>query len=180
MEFTLTKPQKEIQKAAREFAKGEFVKELAQEMDKSGTFPTRIWQNAADLGFIGIHFSEDLSGGGLGVLENTLIAEEFSKNDSTIGAAIMFSCFAAEYLLRFGSDRQQQAFLPDVMEGRKLSGAAFFGAENKPGSSGNMPSAEQTNDGWRLSGEVDYVINGGKAAFYCILCSKGGDRHSLW
>ena len=85
MEFRLTKPQKEIQKAAREFAKGEFDKELAQEMDKSGTFPTRIWQNAADLGFIGIHFPEDLSGGGMGVLENTLIAEEFCKKDSTIG-----------------------------------------------------------------------------------------------
>ena len=85
MEFQLTKPQKEIQKAAREFAKGEFDKELAQEMDKTGEFPIEIWQNAAELGFIGIHFPEELSGGGMGVLENTLIAEEFCKKDSTIG-----------------------------------------------------------------------------------------------
>ena len=176
MEFQLTKPQKEIQKAAREFAKGEFDKELAQEMDKSGTFPTQIWQNAADLGFIGIHFPEDLSGGGMGVLENTLIAEEFCKSDSTIGAAIMLSCFAAEYVLRFGSKEQRQTFLPDVMEGRKLSGAAFYGAENTPGVSGNTPSAEKTSDGWRLSGNIDYVINGGKADFYCILCSTGSDQ----
>jgi len=176
MEFQLTKPQKEIQKAAREFAKGEFDKELAQEMDKSGTFPTQIWQNAADLGFIGIHFPEDLSGGGMGVLENTLIAEEFCKSDSTIGAAIMLSCFAAEYVLRFGSKEQRQTFLPEVMEGRQLSGAAFYGAENKPGVSGNTPSAEKTSDGWRLSGNIDYVINGGKADFYCILCSTGSDQ----
>ena len=173
MEFQLTKPQKEIQKAAREFAKGEFDKELAQEMDKTGEFPSKIWQNAAELGFIGIHFPEELGGGGMGVLENTLIAEEFCKKDSTIGAAIMFSCFAAEYLLRFGSDQQRQAFLPDVIEGRMLSGAAFFGAENRPGSSGNTPAAEKTDAGWRLSGEIEYVINGGKAGFYCVLCSNG-------
>jgi alkylation response protein AidB-like acyl-CoA dehydrogenase len=176
MEFTLDKSQKEIQKAVRDFAKGEFDKEVARELDRSGTFPTRIWQNAADLGFIGIHFPEDLSGGGMGVLENTLIAEELCKNDSTIGAAIMLSCFAAEYVLRFGSQEQRRTCLPDVMEGRMLSGAAFLGAENKPGDPGNLPTAEKTDDGWRLSGNVDYVINGGKAGFYCILCSDGNEQ----
>ena len=33
MDFELTKSQKEIQKAAREFAKGEFDKDLALELD---------------------------------------------------------------------------------------------------------------------------------------------------
>jgi alkylation response protein AidB-like acyl-CoA dehydrogenase len=171
MEFQLSKSQKEIQKAVREFTKGEFDKESAQEMDKTGEFPIQIWQKAADLGFIGIHFPEELGGGGMGVFENTLIAEEFCKKDSTFGAAIMFSCFAAEYLLRFGTDQQKQTFLPDVIEGRMLSGAAFFGADGRSGSMGNGVSALKTKEGWQLSGEIDYVINGGKAGFYCVLCS---------
>ena len=54
MDFELTKSQKEIQKAAREFAKGEFDKELALELDRKHEFPTKIWQKAGDLGFIGI------------------------------------------------------------------------------------------------------------------------------
>ena len=111
----------------------------------------------------------------MGVIENTLIAEEFCKKDSTIGAAIMLSTFAAEYLLRFGSDRQR-AFLSDVIEGRILSGAAFFGAESASDPAENAPAAERTDNGWRLSGAVDYVINGGKAGIYCILCSSGGDQ----
>ena len=36
MDFELTKSQKEIQKAAREFAKGEFGKELALELENKG------------------------------------------------------------------------------------------------------------------------------------------------
>ena len=35
MDFELTKSQKEIQKAAKEFAKGEFDKELALELDRN-------------------------------------------------------------------------------------------------------------------------------------------------
>ena len=179
MEFELEKSQKEIQKAVREFAKGECDKEVAHEMDKSSAFPTRIWQNAAQLGFIGIHFPEEFSGGGMGVLENALIAEEFCKKDSTIGAAIMLSCFAAEYLWRFGSDQQKEAFLPDIMEGKMLSGAAFYGAEPQPGSTAHAPVAEKISDGWLLSGNIEYVINGGKSGFYCALCSNSDDKSHL-
>ena len=77
MDFELNKPQKEIQKAAREFAKGEFDKELALELDRKHEFPKNIWRKAADLGFIGVHYPEKYSGQGLGCLENILIAEEF-------------------------------------------------------------------------------------------------------
>ena len=42
MDFELTKSQKEIQKAARDFAKGEFDKDLALELDKKHEFPEKI------------------------------------------------------------------------------------------------------------------------------------------
>ena len=82
MNFELTKSQKEIQKAARDFAKGEFDKDLALELDRSHEYPEKIWRKAADLGFIGIHFPEQYSGQDLGVMENILIAEEFCRQDS--------------------------------------------------------------------------------------------------
>jgi len=89
MDFELTKSQKEIQKAAREFAKGEFLKELALELDRKHEFPEIIWKKAGELGFIGIHFPEEYSGQGLGVLENILVAEEFCSRDSTIASAVI-------------------------------------------------------------------------------------------
>ena len=59
MDFELTKSQKEIQKAAREFAKGEFDKELALELDRKHEFPTKSWLYAGALGFIGILYPEE-------------------------------------------------------------------------------------------------------------------------
>jgi len=104
MDFELDKAQIEIQKAAREFAKGEFDKDLALELDQKHEFPEKIWQKAAELGFIGIHFPEEYAGQGLGVLENIIIADEFCARDSTIGSAVILAGFASECVLRFGSE----------------------------------------------------------------------------
>ena len=122
MDFELTKSQKEIQKAAREFARGEFDKELALEMDKKHQFPTKIWKKACGLGFVGVHFPEVYSGQDLGVLENIIIADEFCARDSSIGSAVILSAFASECVLRFGSEELKQRFLPPVAEGKVISG----------------------------------------------------------
>ena len=116
MSYQLSKSQKEIQKAARDFAKGEFDKDLAYELDKNQEFPEKIWKKAADLGFIGMHFPEAYSGGELDMLDNVLLAEEFCRKDSTIGCALMLSGFASECVLRFGSNElKDEPLLPDSL-----------------------------------------------------------------
>ena len=125
MDFELSRSQKEIKKAAKDFARGEFSKELVLELVKKHEFPKKIWKKAADLGFIGIHFPEEYSGQGLGVLEIILVAEEFCSGDSSIGSALILSSFASECILRFGSDELKEKFLPPIAEGKMLSGGAF-------------------------------------------------------
>ena len=88
MEFELSKTQKDIQKAVRDFTKGEFDKELALELDKKHEFPRKIWQKAGDIGLIGVHFPEEYSGQGMGSLEDILVIEELCRSDSTIGSAV--------------------------------------------------------------------------------------------
>ena len=75
MDFELTKTQKEIQKAVRDFAKGEFDKELALELERKHEFPRKIWKKAGKLGLIGVHFPEEYCGQGLGSLEDILVVE---------------------------------------------------------------------------------------------------------
>jgi alkylation response protein AidB-like acyl-CoA dehydrogenase len=125
MDFELNTSQKEIQKAARDFAKGEFDKELALEMSRNHEYPKKIWEKAADLGFVGIHFPEEYSGQGLGVLENIIVAEELCRGDSSIGSAVILASFASEIILRFGSDEMKEKLLPPVAEGKMLSAGAF-------------------------------------------------------
>ena len=72
MDFTLTKEQKDIKKAAAEFAAGEFLPELILECDSNHRFPREVYKKAGELGFIGLDYSEIVGGGDLGVMENVL------------------------------------------------------------------------------------------------------------
>ena len=170
MNFELTKPQKEIQKAARDFAKGEFDKDLALELDRKHEFPKKIWKKAADLGFIGIHFPEQYSGQGLGVLENILVAEEFCSRDSTIGSAVILSSFASECVLRFGSADLKEKFLPPVVEGKMLSAGAFTEPDHGSDITRMDTTALKDGDEWVINGSKIFITNGEIAGYYCVLC----------
>ena len=97
----LNRSQKQIQKAANDFAKGEFDKDQALAMENANEFPDAIWKKAADLGFIGVHFPEAYSGGGMGLLDACLISEAFCRKDSSIGTALALSASGAECMVRF-------------------------------------------------------------------------------
>jgi len=71
----LDKSHLQIQKAVRDFVRGEFKKDVVEALVEENAFPEAIWKKAAELGFIGIHFPEAYAGAGLGVFENALIAE---------------------------------------------------------------------------------------------------------
>jgi alkylation response protein AidB-like acyl-CoA dehydrogenase len=175
MDFELTKSQKEIQKAAREFAKGEFDKELALELDRTHEFPTKIWKKAADLGFIGVHYPEKYSGQDLGVLENIIIADVFCAQDSSIGSAIALASFASECVLRFGSDELKQKFLPAVAEGEMLSAGAFTEPDHGSDITSLDTTAVREGDEWVINGTKTFISNGGMAGFYCTICQTDDD-----
>lgn len=166
----LSRSQKQIQRAAREFAKGEFDKELTADLEKGRTYPKKMWEKAAELGFIGLQFPEEYSGGGMGLIEVCLIAEELCRKDSTMGSVLMLAGFGAECLHRFGSDALKRVYLPKVAEGGILAGAAF--AETARGHDLTVldTTAVREGDEWVINGVKKHVINGGEAGFYLVLC----------
>ncbi len=166
----LDKSQKQIQKAVRAFAKGEFDKDAILEFEKSQEYPKKIWQKAADLGFIGIHFPEEYSGASLGVFENAIIAEELCCKDSSMGITLTMAGYAAECLLRFGSDELKDKYLPQIAEGAMLSGGAFTEPGNGYDVSRLSTTAEKDKDHWVINGKKTFVVNGGVAGFYIVIC----------
>ena len=175
MDFELSKAQREIQKAARDFARGEFDKELALELDRKHEFPVKIWQKAAHLGFLGIHFPEKYSGQGMGVLENVIVADEFCRRDSSIGSAVILAGFAAECILRFGSEALKEKFLPPVAEGRMLSGGAFTEPDHGSDITRMETTAVRQGNEWLINGTKTFITNGGMAGFYTVLCQSDPD-----
>ena len=171
MDFGLNAEQKQIQKAVKEFVKGEFDKNLISEMEENHEYPEKIWKTAADLGFIGIHFPEEYSGQGMGVLENILVAEALCAGDSTVGACLILADFASEILVHFGSEEQKKTWLPKVAEGEVLSCGAFTEPDHGSDITSVNTVAVKDNGEWVINGSKIFITNGGPlAGFYSVLC----------
>ena len=170
MEFELSKTQKDIQKAVKDFTKGEFDKELALELDKKHEFPRKIWQKAGDIGLIGVHFPEEYSGQGLGSLEDILVIEELCRSDSTIGSAVALSSFASELVMHYGSDEQKEKWLPQVAEAKILSAGAFTEPDHGSDITFMDTTAVKEGNEWVINGAKTFITNGGLAGFYSVMC----------
>ncbi len=170
MDFKLTRTQKEIQKAVRDFCKGEFDKDLALELDRKHEFPTKIWQKACQIGLMGVHFPEKYGGQDMGCMECILVVEELCRNDSTMGAAVALAGFASELLLHYGSDALKERFLPAVAEGRMLSAGAFTEPDHGSDITSLDTMAVKEGEEWMINGTKIFITNGGMAGFYNVLC----------
>ncbi len=171
--FELDRSQKEIQKAARDFAKGEFDNNLTLELEANRKFPKKIWEKAAELGFIGIQFSEDYSGGDLGILEASLIAEAFCCVDSTLGIALTLSGIGSELIARFADDKLKEKILPKICEGNMLSGIGFSETNHGLDLSSINTCAEFNGDTIVINGKKTHVANRGTKGAYLLLCRTG-------
>jgi len=176
MDFELTDEQKDIQKAAREFAQGEFDPDLAFELDQEGKPPESIWKKAAQLGFIGIYYPEEFGGQGLGFFENVLLIEAFCRVDSGIGSALSMADLGSEVILTFGSKEQKQRFLIPLTKGEKRMTIAFSESEDPYDLSSLSSLVEKKEEGYLLQGEKRFVANAPLADWLIILCKDSREE----
>jgi alkylation response protein AidB-like acyl-CoA dehydrogenase len=180
MDFELSNEQKDVQKAAMEFAKGEFDPDLALELDRTGQFPESIWKRACQLGFIGIHYPEEFGGQGLGLFESLLVIEAFCKVESGIGSALSMLDQGSEVILRFGSKEQKEQFLPPITRGEKRLSTAFTESEDGKDLSSISTVVEKDGEGYILQGEKKFVLMASFANAFLTLCKESASKMSTF
>lgn len=172
MDFELSDEQIDIQKAAFEFARGEFDPDLAFELDQAGQFPETIWKKASRLGFIGLHYPEEFGGQGLGLLEQVLVIESFCRVDSGIGSALATVDLGSEVVLKFGSYEQKKSFLPLLTKGEKQMSIAFSESEDGKDFSSVSTSAEKKDREYLIHGKKRFVPHASRADLLLLLCKE--------
>jgi len=176
MDFRLTKEQADIQKAAMEFASGEFDPDLALEWDRDQHFPKALWERACSLGFIGLQYPEDCGGQELGFLESVLVTEVFCRHDSGIGMALALSDFGADLVVKGGGEEQKRAVLPLLAQGKGLLTFAVLeeGYALRPFAT----RAVESNSGYRITGEKFFVTLGDLSSFVIVACQDAGEDNA--
>ena len=177
MNFDLTKEQRDIVRAAKEFAEGEFP-QVAQEFDRQETFDLDLWRRACELGFVGVFIAEEYGGAGLGFLEHCLINEEFWAVDPGCGQACLSTTFGSELVQIFGTEEQKQAILPRLVEGEAIIATAI--TEPGAGSDPTMAStAAVLEEGeWVINGAKMFTTNGTLADHVILFCQTDPEHES--
>jgi len=184
MNFELTKAHKDIQKAAREFARGEFT-DVAREYDIHQTFPEKIVRKAKELDLIGLFIPEAYGGPGFGYLEQAMVLEEFWKIDPGIGQELSSITFGAEELLLFGTEAQKKKWLPPLFSGDAIMGFAITEPDAGSDTAAATTTAVLEGDEYVINGSKVMIGNGTVGTFQLVYCltnpevERKTSRHSI-
>jgi alkylation response protein AidB-like acyl-CoA dehydrogenase len=174
----LTTEQKDICKAAREFAEKEF-KDRAKDFDEKEEFDLSIVKRAAENGFIGVFIKEEYGGAGLGFLEHSLITEEVWRVDPGCGQNICSAGFGAEMIQTFGTEDQKRFYLPKIASGEAIIGTAI--TEPDAGSDVTMVKtrAEKKGDRYVINGSKMFITNGCNAKYLLVYAVTDPDAKDV-
>src|SRR6478672_10295406 len=104
MDFEYTPEQIQLRKAVREFAESEIAPHV-MEWDEAQTFPLEVVRRLGTLGYMGAIFPEELGGAGLGYIEYSIIIEELSRVDGSVGIILAaHTSLCSNHIYKMGSD----------------------------------------------------------------------------
>ncbi len=161
MDFDLSDEQRLLRDTVRDFARGE-VAPVAEELDRTKSFPYDLVAKMGELDLMGIPFPEEYGGGGGDSLSYAIAVEELTRVDSSVAITMCaHTSLGTQPVYLFGSEEQKQRLLPDLCAGRKLG--AFGLTEPEAGSdAGNVRTRASLDGGeWVIDGAKQFITNAG-------------------
>ncbi|HEU5148967.1 MAG TPA: acyl-CoA dehydrogenase family protein, partial [Iamia sp.] len=161
MNFAFSDEQEELRKVVRQFLENKSSETAVREqMDTEQGYDPAVWsQMAEQLGLQGLAIPEEYGGSGYGFIELVVIFEEMGRR---LLPAPYFStvALAATTLLHSGDDAAKKAHLPGIASGETIATLAFTEANGKWDESGITTTATKDGEGYTLSGEKMFVLDG--------------------
>ena len=166
MEFEYTPEQTQLRKAVREFAEGEIAPHV-MEWDEAQTFPLEVIRKLGTLGYMGAIFPEELGGAGLGYIEYSIIIEELSRVDGSVGIIVAaHTSLCSNHIYKMGSDEQRRKYIPRLASGEWIGCWSLTEPEAGSDAAGTRTTAVRDGECWVLNGAKTFTTN----AHYADVC----------
>ena len=159
MDFTLDGEQTALRDAVRGLLKGYDTEHRREVVGKAPGFDEALWGRLAEMGVLGLPFSEDDGGMGAGPAEVSVVAEEFGRviaPEPFVESVVLAGGLVAAH----GSAEQKKEILGSLSAGELV--LAFAYSDPTGGEDG------VTVDGETLTGVKEPVLNGGRADLFVV------------
>ncbi|MET9081047.1 acyl-CoA dehydrogenase family protein [Streptomyces sp. NPDC004237] len=193
MDARFTDEQDEIRRALRELLhKRCGTEDVRAAVDRAEGHDPALWTALGEqLGLPGLALPERYGGAGCSVTEVALAAEELGRALAP-SPFLATAVLAAPLLLALGTEAQRAALLPGIADGSRTAalavpgtrlGAALaltdaHGGDWAGGGRSGGVQARHGDDGWRLYGEADQVLDGHSAGLLLVPAHAGGYARS--
>jgi 3-oxocholest-4-en-26-oyl-CoA dehydrogenase beta subunit len=179
MDFNFNDEQKAIRELAYQIftdrASDEFLLAFSRTDD---TYDETLWQTLAEQGLLGIALPESVGGAGLGLVELCLVLEEQGRRVAPVPlyASLVLGGLP---IAAFGSQDQQQRYLPALASGKAKFSAAIAELAMNPAVVTTV-TATREKGGWVLSGDKAVVPDGAVADFILVPAADSAGRQTVF
>jgi alkylation response protein AidB-like acyl-CoA dehydrogenase len=158
MDLRETDEQQLLRKSVAEMA-GKYGHEYLMAKARAGGKTTELWAEAGRNGYLGVAVPAEYGGGGAGMVELAIVAEEIAAAGCPLLLIVVSPAIAASVIATSGTVDQRERWLPGFADGSvKMS---FAITEPDAGSNSHRITTTARRDpdgaGWRLSGTKYYI-----------------------
>ncbi|KKB33849.1 acyl-CoA dehydrogenase family protein [Bacillus thermotolerans] len=171
----------QMKQMIRSFVDNE-VEPLAQQIEEEDRIPKSLIEQAKELGLFGMSIPEEYGGIGLNTVGKAMVLGELGRSSNGFATVISaHTGIGSVGLVRLGSERLKEKYLPDMAAGSKIG--AFALSEPSAGSDATNLSttAVKRGDKWVLNGTKHFITNAPIADVFTVFAltdrekgAKGG------
>lgn len=157
-----------VRETVRAFARDE-VAPVAREYDASAEFPWPTVSRMAELGFLGVPWSEDLGGAGLDILSYVMVIHELAKVDASHGLTVSaHTTLGTSPIVNFGTAAQKQRYVPLLASGRVLGGFGLTEESAGSDAAGTRTRAVRRGECYVLNGSKRFITHAGVGEIFVV------------
>jgi butyryl-CoA dehydrogenase len=147
----------------------EEVAPVARHFDETQEFPWENTKKMADLGLLGIPWSEELGGAGLDTISFMIAIEELARicasHSITISA---HTTLGTSPIVNFGTEEQKRRYVPLLATGTVLGGFGLTEPGAGSDAGGTRTTAVRKNGHYVLNGSKIFITHGGVGEIFVV------------
>ncbi len=176
MNFAFTEEQDMVRDFVERFVREKYQPDMRRHIQASEQgFSADHWAMFAELGWLGLVFSEADGGFGGGAIETMILFEAFGRGP-VIEPYLATVILAGSVLRNAASPAQKEALVPDMIEGKLQMALAFAEPTGRYNLANVSTGATPAEGGFTINGAKAMVLNGPAADKLIVVARTKGEQ----
>ena len=176
MDFNFTEEQDMVRDGLSRMVREQYAWEdrMAAIASEAGWRP-EVWAQLAELGILGMPFSEEVGGFGGGAIDAMVVMEEFGKG-LVVEPFVPTVVCAGGFLKHAGTEAQREEHLSAIIAGERVFAFAYAEPKGRYDYADLETTAKKDGDAYTLNGHKAVVIGAPWASHLIVTARTSGDR----